>query len=102
MKNTTELYLKDGKTFIRTHSVSEDAFLSDFARLLINCKIGTNVSHKDTKSLVQQAVEICCRLRGLESNAVEDRTIVAGNCSQITIPPMASIDETGEVFCVKP
>ena len=96
----TELYLENGKTAIRTHAVSEDNFLADFASLLSRYGIET-IPHNSIKTLLWQAVEICCRLRGLGSTASEDRTIMAGD-RMLSCPPIASIDETGEVFSVKP
>jgi len=101
MKSMTEMYIVNGKTAIRTHAASEDNFLADFASLLSRYGIGAVIPHQAIKTLLWQAVEICCKLRGLGSTASEDRTIVAGD-RMLSGPPIASIDETGEVFSVKP
>lgn len=99
MKHTTELYLENGKTAIRTQANTEAAFLSDITPLLIGIveKFGDNPKERETRisAWLTQSVDVCCKLRGYKSDVDEERVLIAGDRLLTTTPILSA--ESGEL-----
>ena len=101
MKHTTEFYLEDGKTAIRTQARTEDEFLSGIAALCADAAVSAPVSDPKEiiprlKSWIGQCVDICCKLRGYKADVDEERILIAGG-RMLSATPIRMVDEVGNV-----